>query len=141
MSVIIGVDVGGSTMSGGVVTPDGDVLSSLHVATRERGHGTAAETLLILIARLASGAAARGFSIAGVGIGLPGLVDAERGMMTAAANLVPEFAGVPLIDRIQIQVGVPVFVDNDVNALALGEWMFGSHRGVRSLAVLAIGSG
>jgi glucokinase len=52
-----------------------------------------------------------------------------------------EFRGVLLAERISGKTGVPAFVDNDVNALALGEWMFGHARGSQSCVVLAIGSG
>jgi glucokinase len=141
VSAIIGVDVGGSTMSGGLVSSEGDVLSALHRPTRGGGRAAAPETLLNLIAELASDAAARGLPLEGVGIGLPGLVHPEKGMMVAVSNLVPEFAGIPLADRVRKETGVPAFVDNDVSALALGEWMFGPHRALRSLVVLAIGSG
>lgn len=140
-AVFIGVDVGGTTMSGGLVTDGGEVLSAIQVPTHRDGKGTAVETLLGLVAELVSHAAATGIALAGVGVGLPGLVDGERGVMTGMGNLVPEFTGNPLAERIQAKVGTPVFVDNDVNALALGEWMFGLGRGAASFAVLAIGSG
>src|SRR5260370_37008019 len=53
----------------------------------------------------------------------------------------PELAGVPLAERLRPRVDVPVFVDKDVNALVLAEWMWGAGRGARSLAMLALGTG
>jgi glucokinase len=53
----------------------------------------------------------------------------------------PDLAGQPLAARLAARFGVPVSVDNDVNALALAEWRFGAGRGARSLVVLAPGTG
>jgi len=68
-------------------------------------------------------------------------VDAETGIIGPDIHYVPELASMPLGDTIHKRTGVPVFVDNDVNVLALGEWMFGAGKGARSLVVLALGTG
>jgi glucokinase len=94
-----------------------------------------------LIERLRDRARARGVAVTGVGIGVPGTVDAERGVVGVDVHYAPELAGVPLAERLGRRVRAPVFVDNDVNALALAEWMFGAGRGARSLVVLALGTG
>jgi glucokinase len=95
----------------------------------------------MLVDALVARARETGLALDGVGIGLPGLVDARRGMMISNVNYLPEFAHVPLADQVTEHTGLPSFVDNDVNALALGEWAFGLGRGAHSLVVLAIGSG
>jgi glucokinase len=77
----------------------------------------------------------------GIGVGLPGLVDAARGMMIDRVNLLPEFADVPITGVVRSSTGLPTFVDNDVNALALAEHFFGLGRDADSLALLAIGTG
>jgi len=79
--------------------------------------------------------------VTGVGVGVPGTVDAERGIVGVDVNYAPELAGVPLAERLRPRVDVPVFVDNDVNALVLAEWMWGAGRGARSLVMLALGTG
>jgi glucokinase len=139
--VTIGVDVGGTTVAAGLVSADGRVLEHVQAPTHERGAGTALETIEELLDRLRDGARARGVAVTGVGLGIPGTVDAERGVVGVDVHYAPELAGVPLAARLGPRVGVPVFVDNDVNALALGEWMFGLGRGARSLVVLAAGTG
>jgi glucokinase len=76
-----------------------------------------------------------------VRVGVPGLVDTERGMLlTSAGSHVAELHLVPLAESISAKTGVPTVVDNDVNALALGEWTFGLARGAASCVVLAVGS-
>jgi len=79
--------------------------------------------------------------VAGIGIGLPGIVDSASGMMISSRNHVPEFAGVALAADLRGSTGLPVFVDNDVNAVALAESRFGVGRGAASMAVLAVGTG
>ncbi len=142
MGVIAGLDVGATAIAGGLVDAErGEILAGLHIATRGGGGRSPLDILLGLVSELGQEAAVRGLVVDAVGVGLPGLVDAERGMMVSQCNLVPEFAHVPLADRLAASTGLPVFVDNDVNALTLGEWFFGAGRGTRSLVVLAVGTG
>ena len=139
--VLIGVDVGGTTVSGGLVTPDGNVLSAIQAPT-SLGSGTAEHTILGIVTDLHAEAQTRGLVLEAVGVGVPGLVDTDRSMLLhSAGSHVADLHRVPLADRISAKTGVPAFVDNDVNALALGEWMFGLGRGAASCVVLAIGSG
>jgi len=138
--VLIGVDVGCTTLSGGLVTPDGHVLSAIQAPT-SLGSGTAVHTILGIVTDLHAEAQARGLALEAVGIGVPGLVDGERGMLLHSAGAhVADLHRVPLAERISAKTGVPAFVDNDVNVLALGEWMFGLGRGAASCVVLAVGS-
>src|SRR5215467_2479531 len=137
---VIGVDVGASTMSAGLVCPDGNVLATAQLPTQ--GEGRAVDTLLALIDRALASADERWSDVAGIGVGLPGLVDVENGFVRSVpGSWLPELSTVPLVALIQERSGYPVFIDNDVNALALGEWMFGPDRGVSSLVTLAIGTG
>ena len=136
---MIGIDVGATTISGGLVTGEGDVSEVIQAATHRDGPGTAVETLLEVVGGLLS--RARGLTLAGVGVGVPGAVDPEKGVMARPPHHpVPELADLRLAERIHAQTGLPAFVDNDVNALALGEWTFGLARGARSLVLLAIGT-
>jgi len=138
---MIGVDLGGSVVAAGLVTDDGEVLAQSQEATRKRGPGTAACTLLDVIERAHHGARALGVTVEGIGIGVPGTVDAERGVIGQDIHYVPELAGAPLAATVTGQLSLPVYVDNDVNVLALGEWKFGAGQGARSLVLLAIGTG
>jgi glucokinase len=136
---IIGIDVGGTTTSGGIVTPGGEIVMTRQQATHENGPETAGARLLGLVDELVAEARRRGLEIEGVGVGVPGPVDPETGI--AAMCLVPELSTLPLAPALRARTGVPVFVDNDVNALALAEGRFGLGRGADSLVVLAVGSG
>ena len=71
-------------------------------------------------------------SLVGVGVGASGLVDPETGVNVLAPNL--GWRDVPLRDIFSRRLGLPVFVDNNVRAMALAEAMFGAGRGVNTLA-------
>ncbi len=141
MKATIGVDVGATTISGGLVTHEGDILHTLQTPTRGVRPGTVLEHLLDVIDDLLQGARTHGVSVDGIGIGVAGVIDPEKGtMLPYAGNALPELAHVPLGEDIRRVAGLPVFVDNDANALALAEWRFGVGRGAHSLVLFAIGT-
>jgi glucokinase len=135
------MDVGGTLVAAGLVAPDGAVLAYVQQLTHAHGPGTALSAMLDLLNTLDDLARRRGLVLRGVGIGVPGTVDAERGVVGADIHYVPELAGAELGAIIAERLGVPTFLDNDVNVLALGEWSFGAGRGARSLVMLALGTG
>lgn len=141
MKVVLGVDVGGSTISAGLVTEDGDLVATASSPTHVDGPGTAVSTVGRLVGDLRGRAERDGLTPLAIGVGLPGIVDTGLGTMVSSINYVPELAQVSLTERLGAATGLPVFVDNDVNALALGAWMYGAGRGTRSLALLALGTG
>jgi glucokinase len=140
-SVIIGVDVGASFIAGGLVTLDGDVLMHVQEATHPTDAGDAVERMLGVVTAVHAEARRRRLAIEGVGVGLPCVVDVEQGMSRDPQNLVPEFAHVPIADQIRTRTGLATWVDNDVNALALGELRWGIAQATSSLVVIACGTG
>ncbi len=140
MSVALAVDIGGTTTAVGAVTDTGDVLDEIEAPTHVKGPGTAIETVVELLDAVKGRIADREMPIAGVGIGVPGIVD-ETGIVDDHVPHVPELARVSLADALTDRFPFPVFVDNDVNAIALAEWLYGAARGARSVVVLAPGTG
>jgi len=139
MKTVLAVDVGGTTTAAALVTAEGEVLHDRRLPTHHGGPGTARATIdsLIESVRAAAGDAAP----VAIGIGVPAVVHADTGTIGDEAHNVPELAGDPLAAILGARFGLPVFVDNDVNALALAEWRFGAARGARSVVVLAPGTG
>jgi len=137
--LILGVDVGGTSTAAGAVTSDGDVIGWQSAPTRGATDPVAMMTALIAGVRKAVGY--RADTIEAVGVGVPGPVDAAHGRIGEPVTHVPALAGRPLGPELRERLRLPVFVDNDVNALALGEWMFGAGKGSHSLVVLAVGTG
>ena len=139
--VVLAVDVGGTTIAAGAVTQAGEVLLEDRVPTHRDGPGHAVECLMSLLERVRDGAEGEGHALTGIGAGVPGPVDTAAGRVAEHVPHVPELAGRALAAELRERFGLPAFVDNDVNALALGEWRFGAGRGARSLVVLALGTG
>jgi glucokinase len=75
-----------------------------------------------------------------IAIGAPGPLDHTRGVVLHAPNL-PGWADVPLGEILRVRWKCPVFVENDANLAALGEWRYGSGRGTHHLVMLTIGTG
>lgn len=136
--VIIAVDVGGTTIAAGLVTPAGEVLADERVAMRDAAGGTM-PTIERLIETLMRRAGDR--RVRGIGVGVPGPVDPVTGRISEHVPHAPDLADQPLAAALAARFGRPAYVDNDVNALALAEWRFGAGRGVRSLVVMAPGTG
>ncbi len=139
---VVGVDVGGTNIKLGVVGPSGKVIVRTSFATKPF-----ASSRIKLISALAHEietsiitAGLNKKQIAGVGVGLPGLVDYEKGVVRFLPNI-PGWRGVHLKSILQKKVKLPVFIDNDVKIITLAEFKFGAGRGVRNLVCLTLGTG
>lgn len=78
--------------------------------------------------------------ILAVGLGLPGPIDSQRGIVYFLPNI-PGWKNVPIKKILQSKLKIPVFVDNDVNLITLAEWRLGVARGVRNLLCITLGTG
>src|SRR5262249_26979814 len=137
--LILGVDVGGTSTAAGVVTVDGDVIGWPSAPTHGAAGPLAPKTPLVGGGGKAVGHRGAGLH-AGGGCGA-GAGDGARGRIGEPVTHVPALAKRALAAELGVRLRLPVFLDNDVNALALGEWIFGAGRGKRSLVVLAAGTG
>ncbi len=79
-------------------------------------------------------------SLAGLGATIPGITDARKGIALLVTNL-PGWDNYPIRAALEAKIGVPVEVDNDVNAAALGEFWYGQGRGRHSVVYLTISTG
>ncbi|UGY94156.1 ROK family transcriptional regulator [Streptomyces gobiensis] len=93
-----------------------------------------------LVERLISATGVRREKVIGVGLGVPGPIDVETGVLGSTAIL-PGWTGTNPRDELTARLGVPVHVDNDANLGALGELVWGSGRGVADLAYIKVASG
>jgi glucokinase len=137
----IGLDIGGTALKGGVVAKDGSVLAR-HTASTDADSGpdTVIARVIEMVEALSSAAAARGLRIASIGLGVPGLVSRESGVVRAAPNL-PGWKDVPLGELLHRKAGLRVTIDNDANNAALGEFIAGAGHGARDLVMLTLGTG
>lgn len=129
----VGLDIGATKTLGVVVDADGRVLAQERLATAPGAEGIVA-TAVGVVEALAAAAGA----VTAVGVGVPGLVDVERGALAHAVNLGVDGEWLPLGDLLAGRLGVPVSLENDVNAAALGAVAL---TGVDDLVYLSIGTG
>ena len=76
-----------------------------------------------------------------VGLGMPGWVDFHRGVLYQLTNVPVWDHEVPVREQMQAELGLPVVLDNDANAMAYAEWQLGAGRGLESLVCLTLGTG
>lgn len=139
--VAIGVDIGGTSVKLGLVSPGGKVLARDSFFTKAAGGRKVFLRLLTArIAALRREAGKRNFKVAGVGIGAPGPINVERGFVYFFPNI-PGWKNTPLRALLERKLGLPVSVDNDANVMALAEFRFGAGRGAKNIIALTLGTG
>ncbi len=79
-------------------------------------------------------------TVEGIGIGVPSVVDIARGIVYNVTNI-PSWKEVPLKDVLEAEFGVPVYINNDANAFALGEQVYGAAGGYKDVVGVALGTG
>ena len=135
----IGIDLGGTNLRAAAISDSGEMLHKISGRTHLSAgrEAVVADMVTSIIALRGELGAAE---LVGVGVGAPGFIILERGVITDSPNL-PGFHDFPLRDAIEHQLGAPVVLENDANAAALGEKWMGAGRGVEDLVLLTLGTG
>jgi len=136
-----GVDVGGTNLKVALLWSDGTVIAARQIPTHaeagpEQGCRRIIETLQALAQEHGHGAE----DLGAIGVDSAGLVDHEHNLVLDSPNL-RGWERFPLAERIGAAFGAPVQLENDVNAMAYGEWRLGAGRGTRHMLCLALGTG
>jgi len=140
-SLFIGIDLGGTKISTALVGRDGEIVAHDYQPTRAaEGEQAVIGRMLDGARRVMAQAGVDGSQVAAVGIGAPGPVDIEAGVVVAPPNL-PGWERVPLEQLIQDELGINTFLENDANAAALGEHRFGAGRGVKHMIYVTVSTG
>jgi len=138
--LIIGIDLGGTNIKGALVNSGGHIISKQKAATlANTGPRAVAERISRIIGDLESQAAAAGKKVAGIGVGIPGQADQTRGTVFFAPNL--HWRDVPLVEYLRSRTILPVYLENDANAAAMGEQWLGAGRGSVNMVMITIGTG
>jgi predicted NBD/HSP70 family sugar kinase len=133
---IIGLDLGEATFSAALVDMRGAMVRTLHRPLEGRDGDDAVQLAYELVEDLRAGAER---PLLGIGIGAPGLIDSDSGVVRWAVNL--DWADLPLGRRLAERFGVPVAVANDSQAAALAEVTFFRRPRPQNLVVIRIGRG
>jgi glucokinase len=136
----IGVDLGGTNMRIAAIDEAGRRLELICADTRvKRGRDAVIGEMCTAIRELAA-KFRTSRSFAGVGVGVPGIIDMEAGIVCEAPNL-PDWTGYPVKAEIQRRLGAPVILENDANCAALGEKWTGAGMNADSMCMVTLGTG
>ena len=134
---VIGFDVGGTRIKSGAVTPSGELLSP---GVYPSGFSLAPEEILQVIQEdVRRIAAAQGAPPKAIGLGFPGAVDPQRGVVLLPGKL--QLEGFPIVPELQEALGIPVVAENDGRCSILAESRYGLARDYRWAVTITLGTG
>ncbi|MHB0858064.1 MAG: ROK family protein [Anaerolineae bacterium] len=142
-TLVVGVDLGGTSLLAALVDGEGNVLAKSKRKTRAELAASAvvkrvAEAVLVVLKQ----AGRKRRDVLGVGVGVPGPVNPQDGVVVRCANLGPTWDRFPLATALSDALeGLAVTVDNDVNVGAVGEHTYGAGRGVEDMLAIFVGTG
>ena len=138
-SLAIGIDLGATKIASALITRTGDVLAAMQIETDAiAGFESVADRVAKSIEALRESAPK---PITGIGIGTPGQVDLNSGLVKDAVNL--GWQAVPLVKAVtaRLKQDSPIWIQKDTNASALGEYLCGAARDCPDFVYLSLGSG
>lgn len=134
----VGVDLGGTKIKIGIVTKDGKIVRKISLPTlAEEGIDKSIEQIKKGIQNILS---RNKKQISGIGIGSPGVVSLKKGTVENPPNL-PGWKKVHLGKIINKEFSIPTFVENDANAAAIGELIYGAGKDLKSFLMVTLGTG
>jgi glucokinase len=134
----IGIDLGGTNLRAAAISTSGQILSSISGrAQLSAGRDAVISDMVNAIVKLRD---QTGSGLVGIGMGVPGFILIEKGIIVGSNNL-PAFEGYALRDDMERQLGATVVLENDANAAALGEKWIGVGKDVDDMVLLTLGTG
>ncbi|MGG1663402.1 ROK family glucokinase [Brevibacillus sp. NRS-1366] len=139
--IIVGVDVGGTAIKMALITPGGEMMAKTQEPTPVAlGEDGILQKITSMMNQLLQKHDYTREQVLGIGVGVPGPIDAKSGVVLQAVNLHWK-KPVPLIEKLSELTGLPVAVDNDANIAALGEMWRGAGQGAQDLVLITVGTG
>jgi glucokinase len=137
-----GIDIGGTNVKFGLIDSDGNVL---HREQRPTMADKGPKPLLHLIGNIAERllfyAAEEDYPVKYLGVGSPGAVNFKTGTVVGPCPNIPGWTGINIAESLSERINMPVYVDNDANAMALAETRFGAAIGATSVVCATVGTG
>jgi glucokinase len=134
MTLACGIDVGGTKIAGGVVDDTGTIIEELRVESPATDEDAIEQAIETLVTELRTR-----HDIAAVGVGVAGYINRARSVVMFAANMAVRH--LDLKADLQRRLDLPVFIENDANAAAWGEFQFGAGHDVEELLLVTVGTG
>ena len=126
----IGIDLGGTNLRVALVSEEGEIVRKIKKPSSDRIIDSLSESI----------AEIKSEGIAGIGLGMAGLIDRKNGWVYASPNL-RAVEGIDVVREIRATFKVPVFIENDANAAALGEKIGGAGKSFEHFVLLTLGTG
>ncbi len=140
MKYYIGIDLGGTNIKAGVVTEDFKIIGKASVKTNcPRPAKDICDDMAKVSVMACEDAGIDVNSAECIGIGTPGIADNVNGTIPYSNNL--DFHDVPVRDYIREHINKPVYIANDANAAAYGEFVAGAAKGSRNAVCITLGTG
>jgi len=140
MDFFIGIDLGGTNIVSGVVNSNYQIISKAKKKTNlPRSSEEIIQDMYATVLEAAEKANLFLDQIKYIGIAIPGVVDSKNGVVPYSNNL--QFYDVHISDRMHELTDLPVFIDNDANAAALGEFSVRKDQGINNLVAITLGTG
>ncbi|MDU4789859.1 MAG: ROK family protein [Clostridium sp.] len=137
---VIGVDLGGTKISTAISTIEGNILANVVLPTKaEEGEVAVLGRIVQSIDEVIVGSSTSIDEVEAIGIGSPGPLDAKKGIIITTPNL--PFKDYNLVQPLKEKYNIPVYLDNDANAAAIGEYMFGAGKGKESIVYFTVSTG
>ncbi len=136
----LGFDIGGTKIAVCIGGGDGKIVASERILNSEREPGDVIDEMVSAAKRLMSSQGISDKDISAIGIGAPGPLDMKAGIMHASPNM-KKWDNIPIVDFISGKFRPKVHLDNDANAGALAEWLFGAGRGRKNMVYLTMSTG
>ena len=136
----VGIDLGGTNIAAGLVSENGEILIKDSVpAGAKRSSGEIIGDMANLVKKLMADYGASASDISSIGIGSPGLIDSDNGVVLQIANL--NLANVNLSSEMEKLTGIKTYVGNDANCAAYAEHLYGASKGANFSVMVTLGTG
>jgi glucokinase len=135
----IGVDLGGTNLRIAAISTDGHMLEKITLGTNSLGPDHVVDEMCGAIRQLTEKYRNTG-AMLGAGIGIPGIIDLDAGVVRKSANL-PGWSEYPVRAQIERRLGTRIFLENDGKVAALGEKWLGAGRDVNDMVMITLGTG
>ena len=138
--VVIGIDIGGTSIKGALVNELGEVLHRFAMDVDKSNNGEDEINKFCDVMSKSIKEYDPNIKVKGIGIGMPGILDMDKGIVVSSPNL-PNWNSMPLAKLISKRMNLPVYINNDANVAALAEARFGSAKDCHNMIMLTLGTG
>ncbi len=138
----LGIDIGGTSIKYGICSDSGELIHQSAVDTLATSpREEILEQIAGIIEQGLHQAEELGIELSAVGIGTPGSVDVEHGFLMGGTPNFKYWRDVPIAETLEKKFRLPIYVDNDANVMAFGEFKFGAGRHKQNVVAITLGTG